>query len=195
MSTFWHKMSDLKPVCTIKMWKLTEKSYFCALSVTFLRRGVHFKVGRISFKAILSGKTQWRVMSTFWHKMSGRGPVMQCNMGILTEKSYFCALSVTFLRLGCILKLEGLLQAYVKWKNTMTVMSTFWHKMSDLDQFAIKMWKLTEKSYFCALSVTFLRRGCILKLEGISFKPMLSGKTQWRLMSTFWHKMSGLDLL
>ena len=40
-------------------------------------------------------------------------------MGILTEKSYFCALSVTSLRLGCILKLEGLLQAYVKWKNTM----------------------------------------------------------------------------
>ena len=40
-------------------------------------------------------------------------------MGILTEKSYFCALSVTFLRLVCILKLEGLLQAYVKWNNTM----------------------------------------------------------------------------
>ena len=41
-------------------------------------------------------------------------------MGILTEKSYFCALSVTFLRLVCILKLENLLQGYVKWKNTMT---------------------------------------------------------------------------
>ena len=41
-------------------------------------------------------------------------------MGKLTEKSYFCALSVTFLRLGSILKLEGLLQGYVKWKNTMT---------------------------------------------------------------------------
>ena len=41
-------------------------------------------------------------------------------MGILTEKSYFCALSVTSLRLVCILKLEGLLQGYVKWKNTMT---------------------------------------------------------------------------
>ena len=38
----------------------------------------------------------------------------------IDEKSYFCALSVTFLRLGCILKLEGLLQGYVKWKNTMT---------------------------------------------------------------------------
>ena len=41
-------------------------------------------------------------------------------MGILTEKSYFCALSVTFLRLGCLLKLECLLQGYVTWKSTMT---------------------------------------------------------------------------
>ena len=29
-------------------------------------------------------------------------------------------LSVIFLRLVCILKLEGLLQGYVKWKNPMT---------------------------------------------------------------------------
>ena len=41
-------------------------------------------------------------------------------MGILTEKSHFWARSVMFLRLVCILKLEGLLQGYVKWKNTMT---------------------------------------------------------------------------
>ena len=37
----------------------------------------------------------------------------------LTEKSHFCALSVMLLRLVCILKLEGLLQGYVKRKNTM----------------------------------------------------------------------------
>ena len=37
MSTFWLKMENLKPVCSIKMWKLTEKSHFCALSVMFLR--------------------------------------------------------------------------------------------------------------------------------------------------------------
>ena len=113
-------------------------------------------------------------------------------MGILTEKSHFCALSVIFLRLVCILKLEGVLQGYVKWKNSMTIMSTFWHKMSDLKPVcSIKMWKLTEKSHFCALSVIFLRLVCILKLEGV-FKDMLSGKTQWRFMSTFWHKMSDL---
>ena len=41
-------------------------------------------------------------------------------MVILTEKSHFCALSVMFLRLVCILKLEGLLQGYDNWKNTMT---------------------------------------------------------------------------
>ena len=149
MSTFWHKMSDLKPVCSIKMWKLTEKSYFCA---PFLRRGSILKlegllqscvkwkntmtfnvnfltqnVGpwtcskwEVSFKAVLSGKTQWRLMSTFRHKMSDLKPVCSIKMWKLTEKSYFCALSVTFLRRGCILKLEGLLQSCVKWKNTMT---------------------------------------------------------------------------
>ena len=41
-------------------------------------------------------------------------------MGILTEKSHFSARSVMFLRQVSILKLEGLLQGYVKWKNTMT---------------------------------------------------------------------------
>ena len=52
--------------------------------------------------------------------MSGLGLVISNLYGYLTEKSYFCALSVTFLRLVCILKLEGLLQGCVKWKNTMT---------------------------------------------------------------------------
>ena len=131
-------------------------------------------------------------------------------MGILTEKSHFCALSVMFLRLVCILKLEGLLQGYVKWKNTMTgnvnflsqnvvsetsllrwkvsfkavlsgktqwgVMSTFWHKMSNLKPVcSIKMWKLTEKSHFCALSVMFLRLVSILTLEGL-----LQGYVKWK---------------
>ena len=117
---------------------------------------------------MLSGKTQWRVMSTFWHKMSGLEPVISNYMGILTEKSYFCALSVTFLRLVCILKLEGLLQGYVKWKNTMTGYVNFLtQNVGSETSLFIKMWKLTEKSYFCALSVTFLRLGCILKLEGL----------------------------
>ena len=52
--------------------------------------------------------------------MSNLKPVCSIKMWKLTEKSYFCALSVTFLRLVCILKLEGLLQGYVKWINTMT---------------------------------------------------------------------------
>ena len=52
--------------------------------------------------------------------MSGLGLVISNFMGILTEKSHFCNLSVTFLRLVCNLWLEGLLEGYVKWKNIMT---------------------------------------------------------------------------
>ena len=99
-------------------------------------------------------------------------------MGKLTEKSHFCALSVTFLRLGCILKLEGLLQGCVKWKNTMTFNVNFLtQNVGPWTCYKQFIWLLTEKSHFCALSVTFLRLGCILKLEGL-FKAMLSGKTQ-----------------
>ena len=117
---------------------------------------------------MLSAKTQWGVMSTFWHKMSNLKPVCSIKMWKLTEKSHFCALSVMFLRLVSILKLEGLLQGYVKCKNTMRGNVTFWHKMSNLKPVcSIKMWKLTEKSHFCALSVMFLRLVSILKLEGL----------------------------
>ena len=116
---------------------------------------------------MLSANTQWGVMSTFWHKMSNLKPVCSIKMWKLTEKSHFCALSVMFLRLVFILKLEGLLQGYVKCKNTMRGNVTFWHKMSNLKPVcSIKMWKLTEKSHFCALSVMFLRLVSILKLEG-----------------------------
>ena len=44
----------------------------------------------------------------------------QMYMGKLSEKSHFCAVSVIFLRLVGILKLEGLLQGYVKLKNAMS---------------------------------------------------------------------------
>ena len=64
-------------------------------------------------------------MSTFWHKMSDLKPVCPIKMWKLTEKSHFCALSVTSLRLVCILKLEGLLQDYVKYKKTMTAKVNF----------------------------------------------------------------------
>ena len=59
-------------------------------------------------------------MSTFWHKMSDLKPDYMIKIWKLIEKSHFSALSVIPLRLVCILKLEGLLQGYVKWKNTMT---------------------------------------------------------------------------
>ena len=52
--------------------------------------------------------------------MSGLGLVIRNLYGDIDQKSHFSARSVMFLRLVCILKLEGLLQGYVKWKNTMT---------------------------------------------------------------------------
>ena len=119
---------------------------------------------------MLSAKTQWGVMSTFWHKMSNLKPVCSIKMWKLTEKSHFCALSVMFLRLVSILKLEGLLQGYVKCKNTMRGNVNFLtQNVKSLKPVisSIKMWKLTEKSHFCALSVMSLRLVSILKLEGL----------------------------
>ena len=116
-------MSDLKPVCSIKMWKLTEKSHFCALSVMFLRLVCILKLegllqGYVKRKNTMTGNVNFLTQNV--------GPWTCCKqleaiyMVILTEKSHFCANSVMFLRLVCILKLEGLLQGYVKRKNTMT---------------------------------------------------------------------------
>ena len=117
-------------------------------------------------------------------------------MGILSEKSYFCALSVTFLMLGCILKLEGLLQGYVKWKTQWRLMSTFWHKMSGLGLVISNLYgDIVRKIIFlCPLRYIFEARVHFRDWK-VSFKAMLSGKTQWRLMSTFSHKMSGLGLV
>ena len=107
-------------------------------------------------------------------------------MRILTEISHFCAVSVTFLRLMSILKLECLLQGYVKWKNTMKGNVNF--QLSDTIYVGPSPWTcykqfiwgpwiliLSEKSHFCALSVTFLRLVCILKLEGL-----LQGYVKWK---------------
>ena len=57
--------------------------------------------------------------------MSDLKPVCSIKMWKLTEKSHFCDLSVMFLRLVCILKLEGHLQGYVTWKNTVTGIVNF----------------------------------------------------------------------
>ena len=120
MSTFWHKMSGRGLVGSNLYGDIDRKiTFLCPLRYVF-EASVHFKVWKVFFKAMLRGKTQWRVMSTFWHKMSDQKPGCSIKMCKLTEKSHFCALSVMFLRLVCILKLEGLLQGYVKRKNTMT---------------------------------------------------------------------------
>ena len=120
MSTFWHKMSNLKPVCSIKMWKLTEKSHFCALSVMLLRLVSILKLegllqGYVKCKNTMRGNVNFLTQNV----KSLKPVISSIKMGKLTEKSHFCALSVMFLRLVSILKLEGLLQGYVKCKNTM----------------------------------------------------------------------------
>ena len=117
-------------------------------------------------------------------------------MGILTEKSYFCALYVTSLRLGCILKLEGLLQAYVKWKNTMTFNVNFLtQNVGPWTFYKQCIWGYWPKNHiFVPSSVTFLRLVCILKLEDL-LQDYVKWKNTMTLMSTFWHKMSGRGLL
>ena len=52
--------------------------------------------------------------------MSGLGLVISNLYGDIDRNiTIWCPLRYTF-KLVCILKLEGLLQGYVKWKNTMT---------------------------------------------------------------------------
>ena len=113
-------------------------------------------------------------------------------MGILTEKSYFCAPYVTFLRLVCILKLEGLFQAYVKWKNTMIGYVNFLtQNVGPWTCYKQCIWGYWPKNHIFVPSTLHFWGLCAFYCWKVFFKPMLSGKTQWRLMSTFWHKMSG----
>ena len=102
-------------------------------------------------------------------------------MGILTEKSYFCALSVTFLRLGCILKLEGLLQGYVKWKNTMTFNVNFLTQNVGPGLVISNLYGDIDRKiiFLCPLRYIF-EAGCILKLEGL-----LQGYVKWKNTMTF----------
>ena len=63
-----------------------------------------------------------------------------------------------FLRLVCILKLEGLLQGYVKWKNTMTGNVNFLtQNVGSWNQFeAINMVEIDRKiTFLCPLRYVF----------------------------------------
>ena len=98
---------------------LSEKSYFCALSVTFLRL-----VCILKLEGLLQGYVKWKNTMTgyvnFLTQNVGPWTCYKQVYGDIDQKSHFCALSVIFLRQVCLLKLEGLLQGYVKWINTMT---------------------------------------------------------------------------
>ena len=176
---------------------LSEKSYFCALSVTFLRLWVHFKDWKVSFKAMLSGKTQWRLMSTFWHKMSGLRLVISNLYGDIVRKIIFlCPLHYIFEARVHFKDWKVSFKAMLSGKTQWRLMSTFWHKMSGLRLVISNLYgDIVRKIIFlCPLRYIFEAR-VHFKDWKVSFKAMLSGKTQWRLMSTFWHKMSGLGLV
>ena len=118
MSTFWRKMSNLKPVCSIKMWKLTEKSHFCALSVMFLRLVSILKLegllqGYVKCKNTMRGNVNFLTQN-----VKSETSLLDKNVEIDRKITFLCPLRYV-LRLVSILKLEGLLQGYVKCKNTM----------------------------------------------------------------------------
>ena len=81
---------------------------------------MHFKVGRLSSRLCYVEKYSDGYCQLSYTKCRALDLLYAIYMGILTKNSHFSARSVMFLRLVCILKLEGLLQGYVKWKNTMT---------------------------------------------------------------------------
>ena len=81
---------------------------------------MHFKVGRLSSRLCYVEKHSDGYCRLSYTKCRALDLLYAIYMGILTKNSHFSARSVMFLRLVCILKLEGLLQGYVKWKNTMT---------------------------------------------------------------------------
>ena len=176
MSTFWDKMSYLKPVCSIKMWKLTEKSHFCALSVISFRL-----VCILKLEAVLQGYVKWKnTMTGYVNFLTQNVRPWNCHKqfiwGYWPKNHIFVPFTIYLLRLVCILKLEVVLQGYVKWKNTMTGYVNFLRQnVLSEPVCSIKMWKLTEKSHFCALSVISFRLVCILKLEAV-----LQGYVKWK---------------
>ena len=120
MSTFWHKMSDLKPVCSIKMWKLTEKSHFCALSVWSLRLMCILKLECL-LQGYVKRKNSMKGNLNFLTQYIGPWTCYkQFIWGYWPKNHIFVPSPLYLLRLVCILKLEVVLQGYVKWKNTMT---------------------------------------------------------------------------
>ena len=119
-------------------------------------------------------------MSTFWFKMSGLGLVISNLYEDIDRKIILLWPSVTFLR-GCILKLEGLLQGYVKWKNTMTFNVNFLTQIvGTWTCYKQCIWGYWPKNHIFCLSVTFLSLGCIFKLEGL-----LQGYVKWKNTMTF----------
>ena len=79
-----------------------------------------------------------------------------------------------------ILKLEGLLQGYVKWKNIMTGNVNFMtQNVGSETSLLDKNVEIDRNITICALSFTFLMLVCILKLE-----CLLQGYVKWKNIMT-----------
>ena len=149
MSTFWHKMSDLKPVCSDILCQKVDKTSLCfSLNTALKARPSNFKM-HTSLKAVTErAQKQWRFRSISTINVGAN----QFQLDILCQKvdiKRHCVFPLNVsLEEVCILKLEGLLQGCVKWKNTMTFNVNFLTQNVDLKPVcSINMWKLTENSY------------------------------------------------
>ena len=120
MSTFWDKMSYLKPVCSIKMWNCPKNHIFVPSPLYSLRL-----VCILKLEPVLQGYVKWKnTMTGYVNFLTQNVRPWNCHKqfiwGYWPKNHIFVPSPLYFLRLVCILKLEAVLQGYVKWKNTMT---------------------------------------------------------------------------
>ena len=177
MSTFWDKMSYLKPVCSIKMWNWPKNHIFVPSPLYFLRL-----VCILKLEAVLQGYVKWKnTMTGYVNFLTQNVRPWNCHKqfiwGYWPKNHIFVPSPLYLLRLVCIVKLEAVLQGYVKWKNTMTGYVNFltqnvrhWncHK-----QFIWGYW--SKNHIFVPSPIYFLRLVCILKLEVV-----LQGYVKWK---------------
>ena len=177
MSTFWDIMSYLKPVCSIKMWNWPKNHIFVPSPLYSLRL-----VCILKLESVLQGYVKWKnTMTGYVNFLTQNVRPWNCHKqfiwGYLPKNHIFVPSPLYFLRLVCILKLEAVLQGYVKWKNTISGYVNFltqnvrpWncHK-----QFIWGYWP--KNHIFVPSPLYFLRLVCILKLEVV-----LQGYVKWK---------------
>ena len=94
-------------------------TFLCPLRYIF-EASVHFKVGRCSSSLIKWKNTMTGYVNFLTQNVRPWNCHKQFVWGYWPKNQIFVPSPLYFLRLVCILKLEVVLQGYVKWKNTMT---------------------------------------------------------------------------